>query len=275
VGEMTNNGFEFIANYNNLKIDRNQLGFDIGFNMTYIQNQVTKFRGGDSPDQLYLIREGYSYNTLYGFKAIGVYQSDDEALAHMHSNGFTPTAGNLKYEDLNNDGRLNFEDKQALGNTIPKFTFGFSPRFRYQGFDLNLLFQGVAGVNMYTQNNFTNLSWENRVISTRWRDAWSPENTDTDLPSLKFNNSWDNLESSFWVQEINFLKLKNIQLGYTFPINSRLGLEKIYLYANGQNVFTIVSDDYEGYDPEKNTFDTGNRLYPIPRIVSFGANINF
>lgn len=277
VGEMTNNGFEFIVNYNNLKLERDQLGFNIGFNLTYIQNEVTKFNEGDSPDQLFLIREGYSYRTLYGYKTTGIYQSDNEALEHMHSNSFKPVAGNLKFEDVNNDGRLGFEDKQALGNTIPKFTFGFSPSFKYQGFDLNFLFQGLAGLNMYTQNNFTNMSWENRVFSTRWRDAWTPENTDTDIPSVKFNNSWDNSQSSYWVQEINFVKLKNIQFGYTFPnaVSSRLGLQKIYLYANGQNVFTIVSKDYEGYDPERNTFDAGYRMYPIPRIVSFGVNLNF
>lgn len=277
VGEMANNGFEFIANYNNLRLEREQLGFKIGVNLTYIKNEVTKFRGGDAPDQLYLIREGYAYRTLYGYNAIGIYQTDDEALEHMHANSFTPVAGNLKFEDVNNDGRLGFEDKQALGNTIPKLTFGLSPSFKYRGFDLNLLFQGVGGLSMYTQNNFTNISWENRMFSTRWRDAWTPQNSDSDIPSVKFNNSWDNSPSSFWVQEINFIKLKNIQLGYTFPeaITSRLGLQKLYLYANGQNMFTLVSDEYEGYDPERSTFDSGYSLYPIPRIMSVGVNINF
>ncbi|WP_277484253.1 TonB-dependent receptor [Catalinimonas alkaloidigena] len=277
VGEMSNDGFEFIINYSNLRLEKDQLGFNVGFNLTYINNEVTKFRGGDSPDQLYLIREGYSYRTLYGFNATGIYQTDDEALEHMHSNSFTPVAGNLKYEDLNNDGRLTFEDRQALGNTLPKLTLGFSPSFRYRGFDLNLLFQGIGGVNMYTQNNFTTVTWENRVLSTRWRDAWTPENTDTDVPSIKFNNSWDTQPSSYWVQDLNFLKLKNVQLGYTFPeeLTSRLGLEKIYFYANGQNVFTLVSDDYEGYDPERSTFNSGYNIYPVPRIVSFGVNLNF
>ncbi|MEX2592861.1 MAG: TonB-dependent receptor [Anditalea sp.] len=169
VGEMSNDGFEFIANYNNLKFDRKQVGFNMGFNLTYIKNEVTEFRGGDSPDQLYLIREGYSYRTLYGYKAIGIYQSDGEAMEHMHSNGFKPTAGNLKFEDVNNDGKIDFEDKQGIGNTIPKFTFGLSPSFKYRGFDLNLLFQGIAGVSMYTKNQFTDTSWETMVFLKRWK----------------------------------------------------------------------------------------------------------
>src|SRR5690606_31918755 len=152
VGEMTNEGFELIVNYDNLKLDRDQFNYNIGLNLTYIKNEVTKFRGGDSPDQLYLIREGYAYRTLYGYKAVGVYQTDVEAQEHMHSNGLVPKAGNLKFEDVNNDGRLGFEDKQALGNTIPKYTFGLSGNFKYKGFDLNLLFQGIAGVDLYPPN---------------------------------------------------------------------------------------------------------------------------
>ncbi len=277
IGEMSNNGFEFIVNFDNHRFERNQLGFNVGGNLTYIDNKVTKFQGGNSPDQLYLIREGYSYRSLYGYNVDGIYQSDEEALTHMHSNGLKPRAGNLRYEDVNNDGKLNFEDKQNLGNTIPKYTFGLSSGFKYQGFDLNLLFQGIGGANVFTRNSFTNISYENRVFSTRWRDAWTPQNTDTDMPSFKFDNSWDNSDSSFWVRKINYLKLKNIQMGYSFhdSINSRLGMDKIYIYANAQNVFTIVDKNYEGYDPERNTFDSGGNFYPIPRIISIGINLNF
>ncbi len=277
VGEMVNNGFEFIINYGNQVTDRNKLGFKVGANLTYIYNEVTKFQGGKSPDQLYLIRDGYSYRTLYGFNAVGIYQSDEEAADHMYANSFKPKAGNLKFEDRNNDGKLGFEDKTELGNTIPKITYGFNSNLTFKGFDLNILFQGVAGVHVYTQNNYTNITWENQVTSTRWRDAWTPENTDTDVPMIRVNSTWDNYESSYWVHKLNYLKLKNIQLGYTIPgsMTSRIGLEKIYVYANAQNVFTIVNKDYEGYDPERNTFDSGYNLYPVPRIVSFGVNLNF
>jgi TonB-linked SusC/RagA family outer membrane protein len=277
VGEMLNNGFEFDINYDNQLRSKDKLGFSIGFNLTYIDNKVTKFNGGDSPDQLYLIREGYSYNSLYGYKAVGIYQTDQEAATHMANNSYKPKAGNLKFEDVNGDGKLDYKDKQGLGNTIPKFTFGLTPNFRYKGFDLSLLIQGIAGVNAYTQNNFTHVFWENRVISTKWRDAWTPQNTNTNIPSIKYNDTWDNSESSFWVHDMSFIKLKNIQLGYTIPnrFTTKLALQKIYLYANAQNVFSLVNKDYEGYDPERNTFDSGNNLYPVPRIISFGINLNF
>lgn len=277
LGEMRNNGVEFTINYNNRALTRDKLGYNLGFNVTYIDNLVTKFQGGKSPDQLYLIREGYSYRTLYGYKVIGIYQTPEEVTEHMHSNSYKPKPGNLKFEDVNDDGKLGFEDRQDLGNTIPKLTFGFNSGFKYQGFDLNLLFQGVFGANGYNNNIVTMMDYENRTISTTWRKAWTPDNRNTNVPILLFNNSWDNQQSSYWVKDISFLKLKNIQLGYEIPqkTSSKLGIQKIYLFANAQNVFVLVDKDFEGYDPEKDSFSHGVNQYPVSRIISMGLNINF
>jgi len=276
-GEMINNGYEVIFNYSNQVIDKNKVNFSFGLNGTYIENQVTKFGSTRSPDQLYLIREGYSFRELYGFKAIGIYQSDKEALEHMYANGFKPKAGNLKFEDVNGDGKLGFEDRQSMGNTIPKLTFGISPSIKYKGFDLNILLQGVMGVNLFNQNNFTNLTYENRVIGERWLNAWTPSNTQTNIPMARFDNSWNNSQSSFWVVKGDFLKFKNIQLGYSVPENlsKKYGLKKAYIYLNAQNVYTLVSKEFDGFDPEKNTFDSSTNQYPVPRIVSIGVNLNF
>ena len=265
-------------NYDNLETSRDRLGFNVGFNFTYIDNKVTKFQDGDSPDQLYLVREGYPYKALYGYKAIGIYQSDEEAAQHMQNNGFKPQMGNLKYEDVNNDGKLDYQDKQVLGNTIPKITYGISAGLRYKGFDLNVLFQGLGKANVFIQDDITRMSYEWMAIPTFWRDAWTPENSDSKIPMLRFDSSWDNYQSSFWTHRIDFLKLKNIQLGYAFPesITSKLKIQRLYVYANAQNLFTIMlRKGYEGYDPERNTFDTGAYSYPTPRIFTFGINLNF
>ncbi len=276
VGEMENNGFEFSINYDSRSKKRSDFGYTIGVNATYVDNVVTKFQKG-APDQTYLIREGYSYRTLYGFKSVGIYQSAQEAAEHMFANSYKPKAGELKYEDINGDGKLGFEDKQELGNTIPKLTFGITSKFQYKGFDLDLLFQGIGMANMLTQDPLTNIAWENRVINTRWRDAWTPDNTDTEIPAIRYNNTWNSQVSSFWVHDISFLKLKNIQLGYNLPENilSSIGVQKVYFYVNAQNVFTIVSKDYDGWDPERNTFTSSSNMYPVPRIVSLGVNLNF
>jgi hypothetical protein len=232
----------------------------MGLNVTYIDNMVTKFGTSRSPDQLYLIREGYSYRELYGYKVVGIYQTNQEATEHMFANGFKPRAGNLKFEDLNNDGKLGFEDKQSIGNTIPKVTFGISPSFKFKGFDLNILMQGILGVNMFNQKN-----------------SWTPTNTNTNIPMARFDNSWNNSQSSFWVNKVDFVKLKNMQLGYSVPeiISNKYGLKKAYIYVNAQNMYTLVSNEFDGYDPEKNTFDSSVNQYPVPRIVTLGVNLNF
>lgn len=277
VGEMLNTGIEFSVNYTSKPTRLKAFGYNVGMNFTYIDNEVTKFQGGKSPDQTYLIREGYAFRTLYGFKAIGIYQSDEEGATHMHANSYKPKAGELKFEDVNNDGKLGFEDKQGLGNTIPKITYGLTTSFNYKGFDLNLLFQGVAMAHMYIQDPLTNITWENRTINAMWRDSWTPQNKDTNIPAIRYINSWDNQVSSFWVKDISFIKLKNIQLGYKIPESaiSKIGIQSLYVYINTQNVFTIVKKGYDGWDPERNTFSGSSNMYPVPRITSFGINLNF
>jgi hypothetical protein len=276
VGEMTNNGFEFNINYSKVATDRDELGYNIGANMTYIVNQVTKFRE-NAPDQLYLIREGFSYRELYGYKSVGIYQTDQEAAEHMSANGYIPQAGELKYEDVNNDGRLGFEDKMALGNTIPKYTFGLTPSVNFKGFDLSTVIMGIAGASVYTQNAWTQpLGISGGTITERWRDAWTPENGSTTVPRISISDTWRSEASSFWVSDISFVKLRNVQLGYTFPsdITERLGVQKLYIYGNAQNLGSIVDKNYEGFDPERNTFNSGENFYPLPKIVSLGVNIN-
>ncbi len=278
VGKMLNRGVELNLNYDNNVISKDRLGFNVGLNMAYIHNEVTKYRGGNSPDQLYLIREGHSYQTLYGYKAVGIYQTDEEASSHMHSNSYKPKAGNLKFEDVNNDGKLGFEDKQDLGNTIPKLTYGITANLRYKNFDLSLLFQGTGMGHIYTQNDFTRMSYEYLTISRKWKDAWTPDNNKSKVPGLKFDNSWDNSQSSYWVHRSDFLKLKNLQLGYIIPesLTSRIGMDKIYVYANAQNLYTLMwYKGYEGLDPERNTFGDGGGMYGTPVTFTFGLNINF
>ena len=278
VGEMLNKGVEFTINYNNKPASSDRFGYGIGFNFTYVDNKVTKFRE-DAPDQRFLIREGYSYQTLYGFKTIGIYQSDEEAQTHMHANGFIPKAGHLKFEDVNQDGKMDYEDKQELGNTIPKITYGLSTNFNYKNFDLSLLFQGLMGSHLFTQSGFTNMAFDNNVITVKWRDAWTPENTNTNIPAVRYGSTWDILsDNSFWVHRSDFLKLKNIQLGYLLPgsISSKIKIKKLYLYANAQNVFTLLMyKGYEGFDPERVSDGGGASIYPVARVFSLGINLTF
>lgn len=276
VGEMKNTGFEISAAWQD-RIPASDFSYNIGVNLTYINNEVTKFREG-APDQLYLVRDGYSYKTLYGFIADGVYQSNEEAQQHMHSNSYKPVAGDLKYRDLNNDGKLDYLDKQEIGNTIPKFTYGMNVGLQWKGFDLNMQFSGIAGVHGYFQNAWTEpLGISGGTITKRWRDSWTPENPSAKLPHIKVNDTWNRQQSSFWACNMSWFKMKNLQVGYTLPtaLVNKMFLQRLYVYANATDLFTLVSSDYEGFDPERDTFKDGYNHYPIPRVFTLGLNVTF
>lgn len=277
VGKMENTGFEIKLNWQ----DRNSasgFAYNIGANLTYVNNKVTKFRGGKSPDQLFLIREGYSYKTLYGFIQEGVYQSDSEALEHMKNNSFTPKAGYLRYKDVNQDGKLDYRDKQEIGNTIPKFTYGINGSFSWKGFDLNMQFSGIAGVKGYFRNSWTiPLGVSGGTITKKWENAWTPENKNNKIPKITLDADWHRQESSFWSSNMSWIKLKNVQLGYEVPkaLTQKVYIQKLYVYLNATDLFTIVSNKYEGFDPERDSFERGDYHYPIPRVFSLGLNLSF
>jgi TonB-linked SusC/RagA family outer membrane protein len=277
VGEMVNKGFEIGTSYQS-RNSKDGFNYRIAANLTYIINKVNKFRGGDSPDQLYLIREGYSYQSLYGYRSIGVFQSNEEGKSYMHDNAYTPAAGDLKFEDLNGDGKLNYLDKQPLGNTIPKFTFGFNLGLSLKNWSLDVVTSGAAGVNAFTQSAWTQpLGISGGVVTERWKNAWTPENHSNSLPMIKVNDTWNRYESSFWVKNLSYFKIKNIQLNYAIAesVTKRFKMSGASVYANFQNLPAFVSGNYEGFDPERNTFDNGGSLYPTPFISSLGINLQF
>lgn len=277
VGKMKNKGFELNVGWQD-RIQSIGLSYRVSANLTYVDNKVTKFRGGDSPDQLNLIREGYSYKTLYGYISEGVYQTNEEAREHMKNNGYTPTAGDLKYKDVNGDGKLDYRDKQEIGNTIPKYTYGIGGEIGWKNFDLNFQFSGIAGVHGYTQNQWTEpLSVSGGSITKRWKDAWTKENPSSTLPHIKVNDSWNRQQSSFWSCNMSWFKLKNIQLGYTVPksLVDKMTIQRLYVYVNATDLFTLVSSKYEGFDPERDTFTSGYSHYPIPRVFTLGVNVTF
>ncbi|WP_143310531.1 SusC/RagA family TonB-linked outer membrane protein [Chitinophaga vietnamensis] len=274
IGKMNNKGFEFAVNYRSPEY-KSGFSYAIGANVSYIKNMVTRFRE-DAPDQLWLIREGQPYKMLYGFKAIGIFQTDKEASQYMYANGYVPKAGDIKYEDVNGDGKLDYKDKQALGNTLPSWTYGFTINVNYKRWSLNVVTQGMAGVYGYNQSAWTTpLGISGGTLLTRWRDAWTPENHSATLPRIVVNDTWNRYESSFWVQNMSYLKIKNIQLSYQLPEAwmKTIRFRSANVYANVQNLPSFTSKGYIGFDPEQNTFGNGATIYPTPVITSFGINV--
>lgn len=278
IGEVINKGVEMNLTWQD-RIQGTDFSYRVGVNLTIIDNKVTKFQGGKSPDQTYLIREGYSYNELYGYIMEGIYQSDEEAKAHMHANSYKPTAGELKYKDFNGDGKLDAADKRSMGRSIPKYTFGLNTNLTWKSFDLNLAFAGNAGYNLYNNSSWTQpLAASGGPIPVRWRDSWTAENKSTTVPKIMVGDTWLRQAGSFWVVDnMWWLKLKNVQLGYLVPTASvkKIGLQKLYVYANVSEVFCLKPSKFEGYDPERDTFSSGNNQYPVSQTFTLGMNITF
>ncbi|MDR1332544.1 MAG: TonB-dependent receptor [Tannerella sp.] len=277
IGEVINKGFELNATWQ----DRNRasgLSYRLSGNITYVDNKVTKFQGGKSPDQTFLIREGYSFQSLYGYVWDGIYQSDEEAAAHMHNNSIKPKAGDLRYVDVDEDGRIDNKDMQVLGNTIPKFNYGLNGNITYKDFDLSFSLTGSAGYTSYFNNYWSQpLNTSGGSITKRWENRWTPENPSTTLPRIAINYTWLGYASSFWTADMWWVKLKNLQLGYNVPkpVVDRLKLQRLYVYLNGSDLYCLVTKDYEGFDPERDGSGSGSYHYPVPRVFTAGLNITF
>jgi hypothetical protein len=186
--------------------------------------------------------------------------------------------GDISYKDVNGDGIIDTKDRTYLGTPFPKYNFGGTISLGYKGFDLDIALQGVAGNDIYVQRRaatFAILNYEaNRL------DAWTGAGTTNIEPKLDNTRSDNYLFSSYWLEPGDYLRLRTIQLGYTFHphIMSGNGTQSLRLYISGQNIATFTHAT--GYSPEVpigNPTSAGadNGVYPLPAVYSFGINLSF
>lgn len=276
VSIVDNKGWELTMGYNNKAGD---FSYGISGNVSNINNKVIKFRGNAfSPIAgAAVIKEGWSIGSLYGLQSAGIFQNDAEVKnwAAQRTAGLNKP-GDLKFVDIDGDKIVNGNDRVNMGNTIPKWYFGLNLNAGYKGFDLALLFQGVGGVNRYYQDNwYTTGIRSGREINAEFLNAWTPENPNTNIPRLTAAANTDNTQANtFWVQDASFVRLKNIQLSYTFPkrmFNSTL--QSIRVYVNAQNAFTWTK--FKGLDPEVSDYTQSGIQYPNVRVITGGVNVIF
>ncbi|AKP54242.1 SusC/RagA family TonB-linked outer membrane protein [Cyclobacterium amurskyense] len=291
IGEVENKGVELTLGSRNL-VGAFQWDMDINFSRN--RNKVlslpegTEIQYGSGPGHMVglgntqLLKEGYPVGSFYGWVYDGVYQEGDEFLP---GGGFEQVPGGEKFRDLNNDGSLNSDDREIIGNPHPDFFWGWNHAFRYKNFDLNVFFQGSFGNDIlsYTLMELNLMSGINNA-TTAALDRWTPTNTQTDIP-MAFNGRTRRV-SSRWIYDGTFTRLKNLSLGYNFPktVVNKLKLSKLRLYVSAQNILTFT--DYEGYDPEVNYRSDGatdgNRnlgldygSYPNAKSYTVGLNVGF
>ena len=283
VGAMVNRGIEISLGYNNRW---NDWSFSINGNFTYNQNKILNLGGVERMIEGNTIKQiGSPINSYYAYKAEGFFQSDAEAQVYMDiykgQDGYPFTldfkAGDLIYADTNNDGKMTSEDRVICGNKDPKFTYGLNINIGWKGFDLSTIFTGVAGVSrLFNTQMYGEFGGDVTHPSTAWLDAWSVLNPNGKMPRVALDSpSYSiNTVSSFWIQNANYLRMKSIQLGYTFPSKwiKPSGLSKLRIYYSGENLFTI-DNLMIGVDPESP--EGRGSHYPLVQTHSFGVNLTF
>ncbi|WP_234736614.1 SusC/RagA family TonB-linked outer membrane protein [Tellurirhabdus bombi] len=219
----------------------------------------------------WMTRTGQMVNQRFGYVAEGLFQSADEIGRSATIIGYTPQPGDIKYRDLNGDGIINQFDEAPIGNQKPLIPFGLNMGLRWHSFDLSVLLQGALNQNIYLQGN-SEWAFQNNGFGPAFEqhlDRWTPTNTTASYPRLNVGNNVNNMEmSSFWARSGDYLRVKNLELGYTIPVRviNRVRLQSVRLFASGTNLLTFNQE--KRIDPE-----AYNGAYPIQRLFNFGVNL--
>jgi len=271
-GSVVNKGFEFGLNFQN---NDNEFKYGVNANLATLDNEVTKLHGNvplieDDGGRTRSIT-GQPLNAFFGQQFDGIYQNQAEIDAHLYSNANGAVPGDIRFKDINGDGEINDDDRTYIGNPVPKITYGLSLNASYKNFDISLLFQGVEDVDRYNDQKQI-LDYDGRPFNstTAVLGSWSGEGTSNTMPRLTFEDTARGARYySVFVEDASYLRLKNIEIGYTFN-KSLPYIDYLRVYASGQNLLTWT--DYTGLDPEStNRVDQGT--YPQTAAVMFGAKI--
>lgn len=277
--KVRNRGWEVSANY---QVKTGKVSHYFSGNLSDNKNEVLDTKGEywiNGYDVNTIIIEGYPMNSYYAYRWNGFFQNDQEVAKGPHLDGITPKPGDIRYLDKNNDGLVKEDDDRfILGDNFPHFTFGFSYGFNWKGFDFSMLWQGVGKRNVWIRGESVEAFHNNNEgpVFDYHLDRWTPNNPNATYPRLTVGSESANnaVKSDFWIQDAAYLRLKNLQIGYTFPNQwlSRVSVKDLRLYLTGQNLLTF-DDMRGGWDPE--TTDGGGRIYPVSRVYSLGLNIKF
>jgi len=282
IGSMENKGFEFTLNIKNI-VDTD-FSWETDFNIAINKNKVVALSGGsDIFSSKTVIREGEPVGSFFGLINLGTWGTDEATEAAK----YLRLPGDVKIEDLNNDGVINQEDRTIIGKGIPDGYGSLINTFRYKNFELliDLQFQYGNDVMYIATRPQENRQGIANSLSTVL-NAWTPENQDTPIAQWRpVSAGYDNLDTSHMIQDGSFIRGRNLLLSYNFSsdIIEKLRLSRLKIYTSAQNFFLLTK--YEGYDPEAQTTTTTDspfgqgevnfNQYPKPRVFMIGLNASF
>jgi tonB-linked outer membrane protein, susC/ragA family len=288
-GEMVNKGIEVSLGYNGYVRDGFFEGLSYNANVYFdrSRNTLTKY-GADYITNGLICSEGLPYESFYGYKAIGIFKDDDEVRNSPKQFNDNTQAGDIKYADISGpdgvpDNVVDEYDRTVIGNRFPNFEYSVSLGASWKGFDLSLLGQGVSGVDHYASGWGLRPFYQGTPISQDYIDnMWTEEHTNAKYPRLYFadmGGTKNQRESTYWLYDGSYFRLKNLTFGYTLPkaLTQKAKIQRLRVYFSGDNLLTFTKFP-QGGDPERNYNSTkGTRLvyYPQNRIISFGINLDF
>jgi len=286
-GGVENKGFEFALTYND-KIGKD-FNIRASYNVTFIKNNVYQVNngigyvegGGFGVGQPAMTRMevGKPLGYFYGYQTEGIFQNQAEVAAHpsQAALGAEAQPGDIRYKDVNGDGKITTDDRTNLGDPIPNATMGFNLQLNYKGWDLAAYTFASIGNDMVRNYERTtpDVNKSNYVLG-----RWHGEGTSNTVPRVTTGATTNNIFSDYFVEDASYLRIQNVQLGYSFKedVISRVGITKLRLYVACSNLYTFTK--YRGFDPGASNnaplssgIDYG--FYPVPRTYMFGLNLNF
>ncbi|MEM8907832.1 MAG: SusC/RagA family TonB-linked outer membrane protein, partial [Bacteroidota bacterium] len=281
ISEVRNRGWEALVSWQD-KIGDFSYGLTV--NVTNVDSEVLALDPqltGETDrlvDGRFVLQRGSPINAIYGLEVEGVFQSQSEIDAAVDQSAFgTPAPGDLRYKDVDGNNVIDFNDRVVIGKDNPSWIYAINLNLGFKGFDFSALVQGIGDAQTYGEDELFQPFNNNAGLATFWLDRWTPDNPSTTMPRLAFNGGIaQNITNEFWVQERSYIRLKNVQLGYTLPKNLFADnfIESLRVFINGQNLLTIT--DYQGFDPEREERDSdGGSGYPQLRVFTAGVNLQF
>ena len=287
VGKMENSGIELEAAY---KFRVSDWNFRVSANASYLKNKLIEYgneSGWENLDSfqgtgdISRAENGKPFPFFYGYKTAGIFQNTDEVKAYKNDKGelLQPTAvpGDVRFVDVDGNGIIDANDRTDIGKGMPDWTFGFNLGVSWKNFDLNMMWQGTAGNDIYDATRRTDIATSN--LPSWMLNRWTGEGTSNRIPRFVQGDNVNWQSSDLYVYDGSYLRLKNIQLGYTLPaaLTQKVFISSLRFYVAAENLFTFTKS--HGFDPEISSGGTSLGIdygvYPQARVWTIGASLSF
>jgi len=287
VGKMENSGIELEAAY---KFRVSDWNFRVSANASYLKNKLIEYgneSGWENLDSfqgtgdISRAENGKPFPFFYGYKTAGIFQNTDEVKAYKNDKGelLQPTAvpGDVRFVDVDGNGIIDANDRTDIGKGMPDWTFGFNLGVSWKNFDLNMMWQGTAGNDIYDATRRTDIATSN--LPSWMLNRWTGEGTSNRIPRFVQGDNVNWQSSDLYVYDGSYLRLKNIQLGYPLPaaLTQKVFISSLRFYVAAENLFTFTK--YHGFDPEISSGGTSLGIdygvYPQARVWTIGASLSF